>query len=67
MDITARINRQMYVAHLKEIYDRDFLISNGFCTSDEYNSIEASNLRTNELKRQNTASLMNQVVGAEIF
>lgn len=63
-----QIHREMQVADLKEVYDREYLLSNKLCTPEEYDTISASTFRADALKQvQDEAFLRNQVVGAEVF
>jgi hypothetical protein len=60
-------SRQMQVAEMKEIYSREYLLNNGFCTREEYDSIQASTERADYFRSSRiVASLMSQVVGADV-
>ncbi len=66
-EIFEKTERRMEVAELKEIYSREYLLKNGSCTLEEYDSIPASTERADRLERaRDWVILRNQVVGAEV-
>lgn len=67
-EIFDEVARREYLAGLKGVYSKDYLLSHKLCTAEEYDSISASTSRADNLRQaQDEAILRNKVVGAEIF
>ena len=65
--VTEQILREEYVRELKETFSKRYLLSHNLVTPKEYREINGESSLTRKIRRAaEAASLMNQVVGAEV-
>ena len=64
--VAEKVQREIEVADLKEVYSKEYLLETGRVTEEEYNTIPASTRgRDNFEQAQRIARIMHHVVGFE--
>lgn len=66
-DSFKEVQREMEVADYKEIYSKEYLLSSGLMTPEEYETIPASTRHADWCEgQQEVSKVIHQVAGAEV-